>query len=190
MYWGSGWLIEIRTWVGDDSLLSSYRCSLPHIYNTLHFSLHPLPQRQEPKDLALHTTTPHLPAQLQPNPLPQSHAHLLVSEYSLLSLFRKLDRSLRARQRMKTMWQQTCVKLSWALIQYSMFSCLVLLIPESVDQQVKCSCYCIFHVTLPCHIFQSFVIKISNCNYLLISWWISLKLELHTVLYIILMPDT
>ena len=25
--------------------------------------------------------------------------------------------------------------------------------------------YCIFHVTLPCHIFQSFVIKISNCNY-------------------------
>ena len=50
--------------------------------------------------------------------------------------------------------------------------------------------YCIFHVTLPCHIFQSFVIKISNCNYSLILWWISLKLELHTVLYIILMPDT
>ena len=50
--------------------------------------------------------------------------------------------------------------------------------------------YCIFHVTLPCHIFQSFVIKFSNCNYSLISWCISLKLELHTVLYIILMPDT
>ena len=127
MYWGSGWLIEIRTW-RRWSLLSSYRCSLPHIYNTLHFSLHPLPQQQKPKDLALHTKTRHFPAKLQPNPLPQSDACLLVSEYSLLSLFRKLDRSLRARQRMKTMWRQTCVKLSWALIQYSMFGCLVLLI--------------------------------------------------------------
>ena len=29
--------------------------------------------------------------------------------------------------------------------------------------------YCIFHVTFPCHIFQRFMIKISNCNYSLIS---------------------
>ena len=49
--------------------------------------------------------------------------------------------------------------------------------------------YCIFHVTFPCHIFQRFMIKISNCNYSLISWQISLKLKLHTVLYVIFMPD-
>ena len=36
------------------------------------------------------------------------------------------------------------------------------------------SLYCVFHMTLLCHILQIFMIRFLNCDYWLICWWILL----------------
>ena len=51
-------------------------------------------------------------------------------------------------------------------------------------------CYCLLHMTLPCCILDCFLIRFLNCNYLLNSWWISLKFAPCTYLYVIFMTDT
>ena len=50
--------------------------------------------------------------------------------------------------------------------------------------------YCIFHMTLLCHISQFFMIRFSNSDYSIICWWILLNNELYTLLYVILMHNT